>query len=181
MVMSIPTKARHGKHLQLLLDHTPEAQHEALIKWVYSYCNTLGHDTDESFLGFLDDYLDLAHILERHTIITPKGLNLKYDLSALISDHVWTVYDIGCASALQHVFFPFATKYIGIDQYSNEGQQFFRSNCEFIKGNFADIYKDLNINRNTSFGIANMSFLYDRDREGNLAAFDACFKHKYVI
>jgi hypothetical protein len=93
----------------------------------------------------------------------------------------YTVYDVGCANAFQHVFFAKAAGYVGIDGYVRVEPRFVLPNCRFVKGMFSKVVDSLEINPETSIGIACMSVLYTADRVKELEAFDRAFKHKVVI
>ena len=157
---------------QLLVSRLPEDMRAEFRAWVDEASET--SDIDDSFLGFIADYVDLAAILERHTIrLVPDA-----ERCLCIPSRTWTVYDVGCASGFQHVLFPFADRYVGIDAWGK--QKAFLPNCEFVRGRFAEVADSLRVDRDRSFGIANMSLAYT-GRDDDLEAFDRVFKHKYII
>lgn len=164
-------------HYQLLASKLPPDKRVEFRKLVDAAEDSAGCDIDDSFLGFIEDYVDLAAIVERHTIILPSGAEKCLGLKS----HAWTVYDVGCATGFQHVLFPFAVRYVGIDGWFPNGPPTpLLPNAEFIHGRFADIADSLKIERDWSFGIANMSLAY-LGRDDDLEAFDRLFLHKFMI
>lgn len=82
--------------IELLLEVCPEAQRAALEAHIHDLClNDEWYGIDESFLGFMADYEDLARMLKRHVHTGCLGM----------PDRNFTIYDVGCATGLQHLFF----------------------------------------------------------------------------
>ena len=163
-------------HYQFLASKLPEEKRAEFRALVNAAEDSPGCDIDDGFLGFIEDYVDLAAIIERHTIRWPEGTGPIF-----LAQHTWTVYDVGCASGFQHVLFPFAVRYVGIDGWFPNGLPTpLLPNAEFIHGRFADIADSLKVEREWSFGIANMSLAY-LGRQDDLEAFDRLFLHKFMF
>jgi hypothetical protein len=62
---------------------------------------------DHSFLGFMGDYVQYAALLLRKVDVHDAPWDRQRPLL--------TVYDVGCATALQHVVFDPRILYVGID------------------------------------------------------------------
>lgn len=131
---------------------------------------------DHNFLGFIGDYINYADLLQCK-------VDLHYDHNPPWERHrkkpPITVYDVGCAHALQHLVFDPRVHYVGIDVYGCE-PKFFRENCTFIKGSFKEVVGSLKIDREHAIGIANMSLIYFAGDE-ECALFDKTFKRKFVL
>ena len=128
---------------------------------------------DYEFLGFMSDYENIAKIVDRKTIQPVPGIT---------KGARYTIYDVGCCTALQHVMFPMALGYVGIDNNPfQEDPRFFLPNCSFVRGTFSEVVSALSIDKDRSIGIANMSLLYTPSAQKELAAFDAAFSRKVVL
>lgn len=158
-------------HFQMLAALLPPELRQTFRAQVDATCGN-GCDIDDGFLGFIEDYQHLAAIVESHTIRSPKDHILHF------GDRSWTVYDVGCCAGFQHILFPFADKYVGIDLWHEPTPLL--PNATFIRGRFAEIVDTLDINPERSFGIANMSLLYPA-RQSDIDAFDRVFRHKYMM
>ena len=127
-------------------------------------------DIDTEFLGFMDDYYDIARMINRHT------MNVK--------GHTYTVFDIGACHALQHLFFQNAVKYYAIDLIYDRIEYrpvFFTNNCEYITGRFSDVIEQLRtLVDKQSIGISNMSLIYT-GTPVERALFDQLFERKFVF
>jgi len=164
-------------HYQLLASRLPEDKLAEFREIVNKAQRKDLSELDDSFLGFIEDYVDIAAILERHTIRFPKSKSPRI----FVEDRSWKVYDIGCAEGFQHVLFSFADEYIGVDSHFwGDPPVAVIPNARFVHGRFAEIADSLRIDRRRSFGIANMSLAY-LGREDDIAAFDRLFLHKFVI
>jgi hypothetical protein len=136
-----------------------------------------GCDIDDGFLGFIEDYANLADILERHTICWPEGKGPP----GAFPQRTWTVIDIGCANGFQHILFSFADRYIGIDSHFPAGlPKALTPNATFIQGRFADVAPTLKFDLRRTFAIANMSLAY-LGQADDLEAFNSRFLHKFMI
>ena len=161
---------RRPNDLEFLCGLVPEHQQARFRAWAAEQMATM--DIDEGFMGFIDDYVNLAEILRRHTVRMPPGHRLP------VQSITWTVYDIGCAAGFQQVLFPFADAYVGIDSHCKPPR--LMPNSTFIHGRFAEVVESLHIDRPRSFGIANMSLAYTGHAD-DLEAFDRAFLHKYIL
>jgi len=107
---------------------------------------------DHTFLGFMCDYVNYAHLLRRkaemHNFDPLAG---KPGFPKLLPPI--TVFDVGCATALQHVVFDPRIHYVGIDCGIRK-PRFFRDNCTYVEGKFSDIVSQLDIHPQTAIGIA---------------------------
>lgn len=173
----------HIELLNLALDPEKRKDFSDHISWLIENDQWFG--IDGYFMGFIEDYWDLSRILRRHTIHSKESNNIR------IRGRNFIVYDIGCATALQHVFFGWAHEYIAIDSGRFPEPKFFNNNCRFIKGRFKDLIEsgELTIDPDkenlASFGIANMSLLYQFPRIPgqihDLNLFNDLFDRKHVI
>lgn len=161
--------------------------YRAYVKELYA---NFGHVfvVDETSPGFIDDYMNYAALLKRKAKL--HGLHEK--CAREICERLGhtplpnlrpplTVYDVGCGTALQHLLFDPAIHYVGIDMYAHVEPRFFRPNCRFVHGRFADVAEGLQIDTHNSVGIANMSLLYYRGDGDDLPVFDRTFRHKFVL
>lgn len=132
---------------------------------------------DHTFLGFIDDYHHLSQILQSHIIQESKSRIV------FIPARNFHVFDIGCAGAVQHVFFSKCSSYVGIDSDTRLLEpKFFCDNCTFIRGRFADLVNNGKLHiPNDAFGIANMSLLYQYGNKEDVQLFNTLFKHKFII
>ena len=131
---------------------------------------------DGDFLGFIDDYINYAQILQRKVDVYNMDLFDRRPKKPLV------VYDVGCNIALQHLVFDHRIHYMGIDCCPEERlrtSQFFRSNCTFIRGRFSELVESLKVDPWRSIGIANMSLLYGPGHD--LGVFDQTFRTKFVL
>ena len=132
---------------------------------------------DPESLGFMQDYVDIARMLARHSWrATPAPWGNQ---TMITPGQAFTIYDVGCATALQHMLFAPDVKYIGIDSCGAPEPRFFRPGCTFIRGKFSEVVQDLEIAPN-AFGIANMS-LFCGGSVVELEAFDKAFRRKWVL
>jgi hypothetical protein len=176
-------------HCELLLRHVPEDRKAEFSAYMVECMNAEYSDIEPMFMGFMDDYEKISELFESRF---ESGLHSKKwrqehgrrpeDLICLPNYPHYTVYDVGCAEALQHVFFSKAAGYVGIDGCHRSFEvKFVYPNCRYVQGMFSTVVDDLNIDPDKSIGIACMSILYHRDKKKELEAFDRAFKHKVVI
>lgn len=123
-------------------------------------------------LGFMEDYATLAELIGRH-IIEP--------LEGMIEGQNFIIYDIGCATALQHVFFGKFLGYVGVSPPGPPVPNFFLPNCKFYSGHLSDVVWSMDIDYEHSFGIANMSILHDPHCNTDLKIFNEVFKRKFIM
>jgi hypothetical protein len=167
-------------HYSMLLDVAPPERREEVrqyIRWLLDNDEWFG--IDETMLGFMEDYEHIAALVNARIHVTPAGAKPS-PFTFLDLDRNYTVYDIGCSSALQHLFFGRAKGYVGVDHGNHPEPKFFLPNCRFVRGRFSEVVDTLGIGRD-AIGIANMSILYDRDRVDELKAFDRVFERKVVL
>ena len=150
------------------------------VKEFVVYCNDLisndaGFGIDHDFVGFIDDYINYAQILKRKVDVH----NFE-PFGGRAANSPITVYDVGCATALQHLVFDPRIHYVGIDFGGTPRPKFFRDNCMFVEGGFRDVVHDLKIDPQNAIGIANMSLFYLGSPEDN-ALFDRTFLRKFVL
>lgn len=161
-----------SNHLDLLESLLPIEQQEDFRKYTLDLLEKdQWYSIDPEFLGFLEDYQDYASIIQRHIWVDP--------LTKVPREY--TIYDVGCATALQHIFFDKCPGYVGIDYPGPPTPRFFRPNCKFVEGRFSDVVGTLGIDPNKSIGIANMSLLYRGGGPKDLEAFDQAFKRKFIF
>lgn len=162
------------RDLPLLRQYVPKHRSldfEAYVKKLVSEDRSMGIDYE--FLGFMQDYENISKIVARKTINPIPGITKGAS---------YTIYDVGCCTALQHVMFPMALGYVGIDNNPfQEDPQFFLPNCRFVRGTFSKVVSTLVIDKDRSIGIANMSLLYSPGSQRELAAFNAAFDRKIVL
>lgn len=171
-------------HTEILAECVPESKRQEFIAYMYGLLDTDGLDIDPSFMGFIDDYILIAKLLESKFELGLRCQQNKLEHSFVLVHYPhYAIYDVGCSHALQHVLFSKAAGYIGIDRYPQpkSGPRFFLPSCQFVEGTFSRIVDSLNINSETSIGIANMSILYTNDTKHELEVFDRVFKHKIVL
>lgn len=162
-------------HYSMLLDVAPPERREEVrqyIRWLLDNDEWFG--IDETMLGFMEDYEHIAAMLQSHIHEAVPGLPF------LTKDINYVVYDIGCSTALQHLFFGRLKGYVGVDLGNAPEPKFFLPNCRFVRGRFSEVVDTLGIGRD-AIGIANMSILYDRDCAAELKAFDRVFERKVVL
>jgi hypothetical protein len=163
--------------IETILKYVSPERRDALLKYISALIDREGYNYDHTFLGFIDDYIHYAELLQRKVdlrdVVDPfagqKGFRPKKPPI--------TVYDVGCAAAIQHLVFDPRIHYVGIDCFGPE-PEFFRENCTFIKGKFGDIVHTLKVNPD-DFGIANMSLAYTCTED--LPIFDRTFRRKFVL
>ena len=162
-----------------LLKYLPKEQHPEFLAYVKELVHRPQNygDIDYEFLGFIDDYVNYAALLQRkvdiHESLKDNPLGIRPPKGPI------TVYDVGCAHALQHLVFDPRIHYVGIDVHEDPPPRFFRPNCTFIKGKFGNIADTLNVDRESAYGIANMSLAYVCQED--LPIFDRTFKRKFVL
>ena len=165
-----------GCSLKTLLTFVPDERKKEVRDHVLDVCKN-GCDIDTSFIGFICDYINYAAVLERklfsHEIDTSRFTGGPAQKKPPL-----TVYDVGCASAFQHLVFDPRIHYVGIDV--GHEPQFFRDNCRFVQGRFADVADQLNIDSEYAIGIANMSLFY-LGQPDDWEAFDRLFRRKFVL
>lgn len=179
-------RIEESNHIEILkqsLDPDKHNEFSNYIDWLLKNDQWFG--LDGSFLGFVDDYLDLSRILRRHTIRSKRSENIH------VEGRNFIVYDIGCAAALQHVFFGWVHEYVAIDSERFPEPKFFNSNCRFVRGRFKDLIEsgELSIEPDkknlASYGIANMSLLYQfphiPGQIHDLDLFNNLFNRKHII
>jgi hypothetical protein len=158
-------------HAATLLRYVPEDKRDEFKSYLSEAVELGRGDIDWDFLGFMDDYENIAQLVQART----------HQETSFSAEHAYTVYDVGCANAWQHVFFPMARKYVGIDCLMPRPEpRFFVGDCEFVLGRFAEVMDKLAIDPENSIGIANMSLVYV-GRPDDLAAFDRAFKRKIIL
>jgi hypothetical protein len=159
-------------HYDLLLSKIPPERHQEYRDYLDWIAEQDGFLLDYEFLGFMDDYQKLAEMLESHILsATPEFM--------LPRDPNFTVFDVGCSTALQHVLFGRMDAYIGIESYPLPEYRFFTDNATVIPGKFSDVIEGLEIPRN-AVGIAHMSLLYQSGNEKDIQIFNQTFKRKWI-
>lgn len=159
-------------HLELLRGYVLERSRQDFTQYVRKLLREdQWYGIDHTFLGFMEDYALLSKMIRSHTI----------EPSKYCSGRQFTIYDVGCATALQHVFFGDCLSYVGIDVAWGPEPKFFLPNCSFHKGKLSEVINSLEIDPENSFGIANMSILYDSSCETDLELFNRVFKRKYLM
>lgn len=159
-------------HLDICLKQLPKDKRDDFIQYVKNLLtNDQWYGIDEEFLGFIDDYISLRDLIERH-IIEP---------SDMWQERNFIIYDVGCAAALQHVFFGKCKGYVGINPPGPPIPQFFLPKCSFYSGYLSEVINELDIDYENSFGIANMSILYSSNCDSELELFNKSFKRKFII
>ena len=112
-------------------------------------------DIGWEFLGFMDDYMNLAKIISKDSIVV----------------------DVGCAYGFQHIIFEDFKEYIGIDISCTP--KAFTKNARFIKGKFVDVIREERLKiTDKMFGIDNMALLYGNN-EQDIHLFNELFKKKF--
>lgn len=159
-----------------LLKYVSDEHRKDFFAYVNAYIESADYEFDASFVGFIDDYVNFAALLKRkadiHDSRPPWESRPRPPL---------TVYDVGCAGALQHLVFDPRIHYVGIDMIAEPEHKFFRPNCRFVHGRFSEVVESLNIDRENSIGIANMSLLYFASDDDATGLFDRTFKRKFVL
>lgn len=169
-------------HLRLLLSHVAKDRQTDFIAHVQALVRDDGcFGIDLDFLGFMEDYENIAMLVRHRAVVH----GMQHVLGGLRRQPVpapqpFTVYDVGCATALQHVLFDPQVAYVGIDEGRQPEPRFFREGCRFVPGRFRDVVDTLDIDRKSSIGVANMSLLYGSSRE-ELELFDRVFKRKIIL
>lgn len=170
-----------SNHIKLLADKLPPETRPEFRAYVNELLDIdQWYGIDPTFLGFMEDYQTLAEIIGRH--IT------ESDFDGIIQGKNFVIYDIGCAAALQHVFFGKCIGYVGVSPLKNFGNgpdvpepRFFLPNCKFFNGYLSEVVDAMEIDYERSFGIANMSILYDSSQITDLEIFNRVFKRKFII
>jgi hypothetical protein len=170
------------RQLRCLLRAAPSCKRENFKAYMGSVIkNDECFGIDATFLGFIEDYYLLAKMMKNHCY--GKKPYSTHRIPRPYRNFI--IYDIGCATAFQHVFFKKCTKYIAID-YNIPKPEFFTDNCQFVNGKFSDLIKsgELIIPGDTDvdvFAIANMSLLYQAGNEEDVELFNKLFKRKFII
>jgi len=113
-------------------------------------------DIGWEFLGFMDDYMNLAKIIPTDLIVV----------------------DVGCAYGFQHIIFKDFKGYIGIDVSCTP--KAFTKNARFIKGKFSNVISDKKLKiTDKMFGIDNMALLYLMHNELDIYLFNELFRKKF--
>jgi SAM-dependent methyltransferase len=125
----------------------------AYVDWIHEVVARDGQDwhigIDLADLGFIRDYRHMAGILDGHRRAGT------------------VVVDVGCSTALQHVFFAKFKGYVGID-FQAEQFKVFTDNAKLVSGDFGDLVESGRfVITEDMVGIANMSLLYSGDPERN--------------
>lgn len=170
-----------SNHIKLLADQLPPETRPEFRAYVNELLDIdQWYGIDPTFLGFMEDYQTLAELINRH--ITEECFE------GLIRGKNFVIYDIGCAAALQHVFFGKCIGYVGVSPLKNFGTgldipepRFFLPNCKFFNGYLSEVIGTMDIDYENSFGIANMSILYDSSQQTDLEIFNRAFKRKFII
>jgi hypothetical protein len=159
-------------HFDLCTEQVPEHIRPEFISYVKDLLhNDQWYGLDTEFLGFMEDYVSLRDLLQRHII----------ENGDYWEEHNFVIYDVGCATALQHVFFGKFKGYVGIDLPGPPIPKFFLPRCSFYSGYLSEVIDQIDIDYENSFGIANMSVLYNRNCERELEIFNKVFKRKFII
>ena len=160
-------------HIKLLADQLPKESRPELREYIKELLSIdQWYGIDPTFLGFMEDYAALAKIIGQHIYEAHPGI---------IDEKNFVIYDIGCATALQHVFFGKCTGYVGVSPPGPPIPKFFIPNCKFYSGYLSDVVDSMEIDYDNSFGIANMSILYNHNEASELEIFNRVFKRKFVI
>ena len=150
----------------------PEERRKEFVSYVEAIIEAESYAFDPNFLGFIRDYIAYNDLIAGRANL-PLGLGQERPPT--------TVYDVGCAHALQHLVFAPWIHYVGIDvSETGPGVKFFRDNCTFIKGAWRDVAPTLKIQRECAVGIANMSLIYFAGPD-EIELFDRTFKRKFVV
>lgn len=154
--------------VQLLCAHHAGPELKDYIDWLVENDGELMIGLDGIDLGFITDYFWLSKYFRplRFTF----GFNHE-------PRHI--LVDVGCCTAVQQVFFKHFDEYIGID-YQAHYQRNLHGNARFIQGEFADLVESGEfVITDEMVGVANMSILYDPNRERNATVFNR-FKKKAI-
>lgn len=174
----------HNCGLAALAPYVNEARRQDFVSYVAKLIrDDEGCGIDASFLGFMCDYMNYAQLLLRKADVNVSFMDQRKPPPI-------TVFDIGCASALQHVVFDERIHYVGVDiGHGQPDPTFFRPNCTFVRGRFSDVVTETNdgivrvgdvvVHQESAFGIANMSLYYGS--RADLPLFDRIFARKFVL
>ena len=163
-------------HIKLCAEQLPESSRPEFIQYVNDLLKKdQWYGIDADFLGFMEDYASLRDLIERH-IVEPTT-----DGRCMWGGRNFIIYDVGCATAIQHVFFGKCKGYVGISPPGPPIPRFFLPKCSFYSGYLSEFVVHTEIDYDNSFGIANMSILYDRNERDELEIFNRVFKRKFII
>jgi hypothetical protein len=165
-----------GCGVPTLLKYVTGEQKPAFSRYVNELIEAADYQFDPTFLGFISDYVAFASILNGKVGVHEDRLSSSDRPRSPL-----TIYDVGCGGALQHLVFDHRIHYVGIDMLANPEPRFFRPNCRFVKGRFSEVVKSLDIQRESSIGIANMSLLYFESDDDATSLFDRTFRQKFVL
>jgi SAM-dependent methyltransferase len=153
------------------LDRLDRFAHAVITKAPDHDCDIDGHH-----VGFTEDYHRLAQMLSDR----PGSRHL-------------TIVDVGCSAGIQHAYFPWAKRYIGIDPSPLATvAPPATENATFVVGSFPQVLAREGghlrigsqvVDPDQCFAIANMSLLYvrpGRERDQALQAFDRHFRRKFI-
>jgi hypothetical protein len=160
-------------HLELLLNYNNTEQFKAYIDNVLE--NGEGYDIDYSFMGFLEDYQNIAEIYQKRirSGVSLSGVN--------IPTVNFRIVDVGCGSAFQQVFFTKFSEYIGIDLRIPSYLKPQNNNARFVEGRFSSLVESGQfVIEDDMIGIANMSLLYTNNNEKEIEVFNK-FKRKIIV
>ena len=167
--------------LSTLLKYVSAERRQDLLDYVSVLFDEEGHSYDHTFLGFISDYIHYAELLQRKVEMRDVD-PFEGRIGFRAKRPPITVYDVGCAAALQHLVFDSRIHYVGIDIRArtkpDDGPMIFRDNCTFIKGKFGDVVDQLKVNPD-DVGIANMSLIYTCGQD--LPVFDRTFRRKFIL
>jgi hypothetical protein len=133
-----------------------------LLDW-----DDIGANLDGTFLGFVEDYHDIARLYARHQ-----------------TSSLFTVVDVGCYAGFQHVFFKGFAGYIGIDPsaFLPRLKAFNSVNATYVQGRFAELCEQGWRPPENSVGIANMSLLYGGgEKSADIDWFHRLFERKVMV
>jgi hypothetical protein len=175
----------HDCGVMSLLPYVTEARRQEFIAHVKEVVDANFGDIDPSFLGFMSDYMNYNDLLVRKADTT----NPFPDSWSARKEPPVTVFDIGCANALQHVVFDERIHYVGIDGWPTRDVEpkFFRDNCRYVRGRFRDLVTEKDgvfsvggiVVHENAWGIANMSLYYGSRDE--IPLFDRVFPRKFIL
>lgn len=161
-----------SNHIKLCSEQLPENNRLEFIEYVNDLLRKdQWYGIDPEFLGFMEDYVALSSLLEKH-IIEPSDFCIGKN---------FVIYDVGCATAIQHVFFSKFKGYVGISPSGPPIPKFFLPKCSFYSGYLSEVINHIDIDYENSFGIANMSILYQCRNSNELEIFNKSFKRKYIM
>jgi hypothetical protein len=163
----------------ILLSAVPEDRRDEFRAYITDLVQNDDHmGIDWDFLGFIQDYVNIAKLLQRKADVHSFPLDLL-GRAGVKHRTPLTVYDVGCSSALQHILFDPRILYVGIDTYGT-APRFFRDGCRYVCGQFSHVAASLDVDRENAVGVANMSLLYGSAEE-ELRMFDATFRQKVIL